>query len=378
MILEFMFCVVVKNFVYLVDFLPGGGRLLKASRHLGSFVRGVAVAAAGLSPTLFLAGCTPEAPVYHWDDAEKALDDYHGYCMELCKEGATGMEDIASGIVQWLEMEDSVLSCIRRDTAALRKAHKYPYEDLRILHNMTCREYLNKAKAKPRSLDDLITLKSVVIGCRPDRHASDVAASVEPFFKELDGIGIYNEEAGTVIRQYRQLLDKADKDGIRTFTELRAFMWEEDRLFRSFVRRMCEMDGISVGDITAKTNRIYARSWSLLATDSSRLDTMAVMTAMRSNRRLLLCAEACLDDIKGGRVKSPDVRRAYYWMMLRPFTMMDNLGYLILSGEDRDRLRRLAGDVPPVARSIEAEAGDGDAVMDRLPDLLVRAFIASL
>ncbi len=367
-----------EKFLSFIVFLPGGGRLSKAFRHKGRRVMCAATFFTILPLALLLNGCARDANVYHWDSPEEALDCYQDFCMKLSREGGSSMEEIEGGIVQWLEMEDAVLSCLRRDTAAAMGSRQSPAERLKSLSRRAQDEFINKIKAMPRTLDDVLSLKSYVIARRHDPGAKAVAGAVAPFFESLDGISIYNDRPGALMRRYREFLDITEWRGIYKFTELRAFMREEDRMYRSFLSRRSEMDSIPLSDIGQSTNRIYDRSRRFLATDSLRRDTMTVMMAMRSNRRLLQGAEACLKDIREGRVESAPMRRSCYRMMLRPFVSMDNLGYSVLSEKERKRLGRLAGDVPPVAREIEAEEKDGEAVMDRLPELLIRSFISSL
>jgi hypothetical protein len=53
-----------------------------------------------------------------------------------------------------------------------------------------------------------------------------------------------------------------------------------------------------------------------------------IYTARRTNRRIILNALACRNDINQGNVKTEAQARAYVWMLLQPYVALDGSAWL--------------------------------------------------
>ncbi len=251
-------------------------------------------------------------------------------------------------------------------------------DELKHMHDTARNEFLNRAKAQSRTLSDVFILKSIFNPVMSDPKVVAAARAVAPFFRSLDSIAVYNDEAKTIVWRYRGYLYKVEQKGISSFADFKSFMREEDRLFRSFMNRFSDLGGTSVTDITKRTERIYSKSLQHLVSQNVGVDTLSMMMAMRANRRLLINAETCARDIKAGKVKDTSHQEAYSWMILQPFLNINEMGYAALSDNEKQRFAKLAKEAPSVVKGIENRLKIKDSTIDKLPDLIIKVYISSL
>ncbi len=291
---------------------------------------------------------------------------------------STSMESIAKDIVAWQTLEDSVVAFISRDTMAAGKPQSFPMDAVSNMHDSVREEFLNRARALPRTLKDAYVLKRGTSRCSRDPKVAEMAKPVVPFFLSLDSVSIYNTDCKAIVRKYSDYLYNVKDRGIHGKKQWLAFMREEDRLFRSFVPHLHEMGGISASGITKTTEDIYRDLLKNAASDSISQDDLILYSTMRASRRLLAAALGCAADIKANKVKDADQLQAYLWMIVQPFISIDDLGMALLTERQETEFETLAKEAPAAMRSIVNKAGlDKDETL-AMPDLIIKIYISSL
>ncbi len=314
---------------------------------------------------------------HHWHSGVEAVNEYRDFLEQTRKSSNNSMEAIAKDIVAWQTLEDSVYAFIENDTAK-HKPHYYPLDIVRNIHDSVREEILNRAKAQPRSLKDVYLLKRTTNRCARDPKIGEAAKAAMPFFLSLDSVNIYNSDCRSIVRRYRTYLYNVEKRGINDREQWLSFMREEDRLFRSFVTHMHEMDGVSATDITKTTENIYRQlSQHSASTGISHSDLMLYLT-MRTNRRLLANATTCVADIKANKVRNADQQKAYLWMVMQPFVSTSDLGMALLTEKQQKDFEQLAKYAPTAIRSIANRLKLPRDEYDCMPDLIIKIYISSL
>lgn len=106
-------------------------------------------------------------------------------------------------------------------------------------------------------------------------------------------------------------------------------------MFRIFLTHLDGLTGEDVSDLTKDTERCC--SLVFLAAEKKEIsyrDAMIYM-AMRTNRRIIQNAVACLNDIRGDKVKSRAQAFGYACMILQPYISMDGICMALLSGYEK-------------------------------------------
>lgn len=361
-------------------FLAQRGRhlLTKSYLHVIQVGRRTATSFAICIAALSLTSCASDESPYHWKTSTEALNYYREFLEQSRTADNVTMEGITKDIVEWQTLEDSVVAFVSRDTTMAHQSHFYPMDIINELHDSVREEILNRAKAKPRTLRDVFLLKRTANRCTRDKKIVEAAQAALPFFLSLDSVNIYNTDRATIMRRYRAYLYNVEKHGIGSKEQWLSFMREEDRLFRSFVTHLHELDGISATDITKTTENIYKELFRNSASHGIKQDDLYLYMTMRTNRRLLTNSIQCVADIKANKIKSTDQQQAYLWMIMQPFISINELGMAVLTERQQKDFESLAKDAPAAIRSIVNRAKLDKQEYDNMPDLITKIYISSL
>ncbi len=368
----------MKMFISFFFAIQDGHQPSKSCSLMLSAARRSVARLAACAAILVLSSCAADSTQHHWKTSAEALEEYREFLDQSRMAAGTSMEGIVKDIVAWQTLEDSVVAFISRDTAAAGRPHSYPMDVVANLHDSVRDEILNRARAQPRTLEDVYVLKHSTSRCSRDPKIAEAVTAVTPFFLSLDNVSIYNTDCKAIVRQYSAYLYNVRKRGIHDKQQWLAFMREEDRLFRSFVPHLHEMGGMSAGGITKTTENIYADLFQGAASDSISQDDLILYATMRASRRLLTAATGCAADIKAGKVKDAGQLQACLWMIVQPFISIDDLGMALLTERQEKEFETLAKVAPPAIRSIVNKAKLDKDEMLAIPDILVKIYISSL
>ncbi len=334
----------------------------------------VAIGFAGI----LLASCGSGKSPYQFKTAQEGISHYRAFVKELKTCTSQDMSSIAKDIAAWQELEDSVNAVILRDTTSAKSPHYYPHETVASLHDTAKDEFLNRVIGKPRTLQDVLTLKLEANRLVNDKTISEAAKAAAPFFLSLDSVNIYNMDCGQLLRRYQAYLSSVERSGIHSKEQLLMFMREEDRLFRSFATHLSEMDGRSATDITRTTERIYAQLSRDSGSQSLSSDELFILLTMRTNRRLLVSAQGCLADIRASKVKTDDQHRAYLMMLLQPFTSISDFGLAVLTDTQKATFADIAKEASSQLVRLAGQDQTEREQVARIADLMIKIYISSL
>lgn len=330
------------------------------------------------SISLTLTSCGADKQRYHFSTAQEGINCYREFYKEMRNASDDKMTAIVKDIATWQELEDSVMVVILRDTAAARNPHLFSNETVHNLHASVRDEFLNRAIARPRNLQDVLILKTEANRLTRELKIKDAMKTVTPFFLSLDSVSIYHEDSRQLTGRYQRYLYAIEKRGIRNKEQFLSFLREEDRLYRSFVTHISEMDGKSVTDITKSTEHIYARVSREKAGGTISSNELFLFLTMRTNRRLLACAQGCLMDIKASKVKTADQRQAYLWMVIQPFSVINDFGMAVLTEDQRAAFVQIAKDASSMLLRLSSSSKQEREHVEALPGLMVKIYISSL
>ena len=100
--------------------------------------------------------------------------------------------------------------------------------------------------------------------------------------------------------------------------------------------------------------------------------------AKRTDRRIVLNALACRNDISQDKVKTDAQARAYVWMLLQPYIALDDFSMAVLSDKERVSLHGVAEQMPSMMSGLNKIIGTDNDQWEILPELLIKAMITSI
>ena len=334
--------------------------------------KGVAVCFA----IFILASCGEKTGNSMFQAVKNAADAYRSYLSEVRKEENLPTERLIEKINDWQSLRDSVSACIAKDTANCIHAN---YEsEIRGLHDSLRIEFTRLALEKPRTFADVLLIREQTFQYRQDTELIQSAAEAEPFFKPLDSVPTYKGSANAVVEKYRMFLSKTLKSGISGKSEMLAFIKEEDRLFRSFLSHLPELADADLSAITRDTEKCCLSIFQSAENGRLSYRDALVYTARRTNRRIILNALACRNDINQGNVKTEAQARAYVWMLLQPYVALDGFSVAVLSDMERTTLHAVADRTPQMIAKLNKTAGTDNDQWRVLPRVLIKIMLTSI
>lgn len=337
----------------------------------------LAVCIATVIAAFMLTACSDGNGTKSFRSSDEAVSEYHGFLTALRRQDKVPIQILAKAVNEWRVLDDSVASCIARDT--VRKAHSYPFEAYRELDDSIHIELCRMAMSKQRTFHDLLYLREQTSSHAGDEELQQAVKEAQPFFASLDSLSIYNKGGRqAVLKRYRHFLQKSTTQGIHSKEDLLSFIKEEHRHFKSFLQYLPDLADNNIGDIKRNTEQCCVQI--LRAADRKELSHKDAMIylSMRTNLRLLRNAQAVIEDLKSGKVKDEQTLHAYLLMMTQPFMSMDDLSVNVLSDKDKADLYKIADVLPKEMDSLAKKLHLDKQRLSDMPMLMMKIYIIRL
>lgn len=275
---------------------------------------------------------------------------------------------------QWYALDDSVISCIARDSII---PHVPAGQE--IIHD-SLRFYMGRLiDSRQWAFTDYLTIIKALNRVVVDTVSLPLIASAHRFYALLDSVPTYSKNAERTIGLYQKMLDQTLATGFRSKADIITFLRKEDMAFRSFLKHLPVYEDIPLDDITNQTGKVIRHIIDLSMKEPSLFhkEELVILLTVRNNRRLLQNALVCLDEIQRNRYIADSNRStAYLWMLVQPWISFDELSYTLLSEQQTDALYRLAKETSKATKKLKHSGFPLE--VDGLPALLIKAYITNI
>ena len=157
----------------------------------------LAVFIATVFAVFMLTACSDGNGTKSLRSSDEAIREYHGFLTNLRQSDKVTIQSLAKTINEWRVLDDSVTSCISRDT--VKKAHSYPFAVYRELNDSIHIELCRMAMSKQRTFHDLLYLREQTSSHAGDEELQQAVKEAQPFFASLDSLPIYNKGGKQVV-----------------------------------------------------------------------------------------------------------------------------------------------------------------------------------
>ncbi len=323
-----------------------------------------------------LASCGKNTDDSMFQTSESAVNAYRTYLSDMRSMETLSTEHLIEAINGWQALRDSVFVRIAKDTANCIHAN---YEsEIRGLHDSLRIEFTRLALEKSRTFADVLLIKEKTSQYRQATELAQAVTDAESFFRSLDSVAPCHGNAKQTVSAYQSFLANTLKSGIDSKDKMLAFIQEEDRLFRSFLSHLPKLADADLSAITRDTEKCCLSIFQSAENDRLSYRDALVYTARRTNRRIILNALACRDDISQGNVKTEAQARAYVWMLLQPYVALDGFSVAILSDMERTTLHAVADRTPQMIAKLNKTAGTDSDQWQVLPGVLIKIMLTSI
>ena len=299
---------------------------------------------------------------------------YRAYLLDIRNRENLSTQELASELRRWQALDDSVALHLKRDTLSF---HTDTRNECDLLHDSVRTEFCRLAMTQPRTYSDMLYLKECVSPYFYDEELMLSVDDVEPFFESVSHQPPFAGDGEQTVKAYRDMLRKTLGRGFHSTDDLMLFIRREDAVYRAFLTHLNELGQMNVADITRDTERCCMQVFQAAEQEEISYKEAMIYLAMRTNRRLLLNAQQCANDIRAGKVKTADQAQAYIWMLLQPYSSLDAFCIALLTPQERKTLHQIADDTPELLDKLGKAVSLDNEQLGDIPSLLVQAYIST-
>ena len=326
--------------------------------------------------TVALASCGNKSDNYIFQTDEEAANAYKSYLSEVRNMGTISTERLIESVNEWQKLRDSVYACIAKGTTS--RPHQNPENTVRMLHDSLRNEFTRLALSQPRSFADVLLIKEKTSQYRKDTELAQAVKDAEPFFRSLDSVAPCHGNAKQIVSIYQSFLANTLKSGIDSKGKMLAFIQEKDRMFRSFLSHLPELADADLSAIADGTEKCCLSLFRSAEDGKISYRDALIYTAKRTNRRIVLNALVCCDDIDQNKVKREAQARAYVWMLLQPYISLDGFSMTVMSETERIKLYDVANNTPLMISNLNKIIGTENGQWQVLPGVLIKIMLTSI
>lgn len=286
------------------------------------------------------------------------------------------IEDLARITKTWLEIQDSSFAAFSRDSAAT--LHSRVALAYFTMADSMRYEIARLAFSQDRSLKDVMYLKLNTAKEEEKVKGSDTWKDAVTFYNNLDEVPLYSDIDQTT-KAYYQVLFGAKN--FKTESQLKEYIADEDRCFRSLMRYLNAMPQGRLQDLTDKTAKVFDNIYSNIGYKNNGGNKRAMLyLTMRFNRRIIQNALACQSDIENN-IKLNNAQKANYrWMLIQPFLALDSYSVATLTDDQKKSLMDLSSKLPDLLARTDEEQSSKEAqakMIGILSNYFLKSFINS-
>lgn len=319
-----------------------------------------------------LYGCS-HGNTCRYDSPEEALADYAAFLKKIDGKKRVTTSDLIALTKEWHTLGDSVSSSINR----CAMDSKVSYTDrFAVLGDSISSGMNGLVESRPRSFSDYLSVLSALNKIEKDSASLNIITSVHRFYDKAGAVPVHAGDARAVIRYYERILDTAIDSGFHSKQDVIRFLHDEDVAFRSFLIHLPELGDFSLESISSKSKILTARMFNLTSEHHAPLFSkteIVLMLTIRQNRRVILNAHKCLEDLRTCKFTDSNQQTAYLWMILQPWIIIDGFSYSLLSEEQLDLLEAIAGETGNALKKLPDSRFPID--VDELPSTLIKTCI---
>lgn len=348
---------------------------IKPSSEQRGFANRYASNFATMFVIIVLSSCSEQKTNHQFQSSHEALDEYRALLYSLNKEQNTSIESLAATLSEWKVLRDSVSTYLGVHTTNI--AHYYPMREFNQVHDSIKQQVMSLIIATPRTYVDAYKLMTCSTPLNSANEFIFITPQAESFFISLDSISIHNDAPKHILNLYDSFLNRVGSDCILNKEQLLSFIQEEDVMFRSFLFHLNELEDISLVDITKKTEKVCSQISEASRSQKISENEVKVYMKMRSSRRLLLNSISCINYVKSFNLNTTQ-QAAYFWMILQPFILIDDLGISLLTSGQKTDFEQLANEMPFVMEILGNTLQMNENVIKDLPLLILKLYISTL
>ena len=308
--------------------------------------------------------------IYSFNDPAEAIKTCREKLNELKGIKTSDVDDLASIIKDWVYLRDSSYVCLAKKMVDNNSVLAMDYFKLT---DSIRTEITRIAMAEKRNMRDILDLKIQSSIARDTVKNKEVYKDALDLFKDFDKNKIVTDK-NLLLRKYNKLLS-SDKNILSNSGKISNFLKEEDVCFRSLMNMLLVIPEDKLQMITNETSLLFENLYNRIEkTNGSLNEFLTTVLSMRFNRRLIQNAKACSVYISQGAILTERQKADFRWMLIQPFTVLDEKLISVLTEEQIKDLKDISYNLPSTLSKIDGNAANQEN-SNKLSEILSTYFL---
>lgn len=311
--------------------------------------------------------------IYSFNNPDEAMKVCREKLTELKHIQKCDIDDLSDIIKDWTYLRDSSYICLARSIPTESTENSNLALDYFKLTDSIRTEITRIATSEKRSMKDIVDLKiqsSIARDTTLNKKTYEDAVSL---FESFDNTNLITNK-DELLKGYKKLLT-SDKNILSNSNKISNFLKEEDRYFRSWLNMILQIPNEDLQYITEETINLFQNLNDRIEKTNGQLNEyLSTILNMRFNRRIIQNAKTCVDNINRGANLNEEQKSNFRWMLIQPFTVLDERLVSVLTKDQIKDLQEIGEDFPAILSKIEGNDNDQDRA-SKLSDILCSYFL---
>lgn len=306
-------------------------------------------------------------------DKDEVFARYEEFLESIKGDEKCSFKELPELLSKWKSLEDTVLCFIFRDTI---EGHMNDIVRCSQIGSRIYRSVNYIIDGQVCNLEDLVKIQYGFPLLCLNKEQLYFQHESELYFNGMDSNPIQPQKAKLVLSSYRNMLERWLQNGFRAREDVMLFLKEEDYFYRLFLCHLYEYTSHDMMPIIHSTENLFVQ----MATDVDKysLDWNEISTymAVRTNRRLIQNAAACLSFLDQGVLRTEWQAMLTISMLLNPYADFNQLTLAMRTSGQYDQLLEMSVEIPKAIHAMECKQLDSVLNIDSLSNKLIKEYIA--
>lgn len=311
--------------------------------------------------------------IYSFNNPDEAMKVCREKLIELKHIQKCDIDDLSDIIKDWTYLRDSSYICLARSIPIESTENNNLALDYFKLTDSIRTEITRIATSEKRSMKDIVDLKIQSSIARDTTLNKKTYKDAVSLFESFDNTNIITNK-DELLKGYKKLLT-SDKNVLSNSNKISNFLKEEDRYFRSWLNMILQIPNEDLQYITEETINLFQNLNDRIEKTNGQLNEyLSTILNMRFNRRIIQNAKTCVDNINRGVNLNEEQKSNFRWMLIQPFTVLDERLVSVLTKDQIKDLQEIGKDFPAILSKIDGNDTDQDRA-SKLSDILCSYFL---
>ena len=322
---------------------------------------------------LVFSSCSFNAKRSPLSDKNDAFARYEGFLDSIEGDEKCSFKELPELLNRWKSLEDTVLWFIFRDTL---EEHMNDIVRCSQIGSRVHRTVNHIIDGQVCGLDDLVKIQyGFPLLCLNQKQLY-FQHEGELYFNGMDSNPVQPKKAKQVLSGYKNMLGGWSQNGFRTREDIMSFLKEEDYYYRLFLCNLYEYSSHDMMPFIHSPENLLARMAADVRKYSLDWNEISIYMAVRTNRRLIQNATACLSSLDQGILQTKRQAMLTVSMLLNPYADFNWLALAMRTSGQYGQLLEMSGKIPEAIHTMECKQLVSVLNIDSLSNKLIKEYIA--